>query len=502
MKKTLLFALLAVLGMTQAGAQEYEYVPLVREGVKWVYYYVNFDITPDPNLAVGRVYFTLELKGDTTINGKTYKALHKYYGNAINEENDTVPIYLREQDKVVYGIVPDGKRYHDCPICPFDYSPKTYSGEEFILYDFNDILSFCQTNSSLYQLREWQYQDEGLRYEKPYKFSDMVAINGHLSKRYVFNLLSYCCFVEGIGFDGMMDGYMLSFGHDIYMNDPRFCLSHVIEDGKVIYQSGKERNNNTPYLPIAREGVKWVNERVSVQDGDTTCYYYTYKFKPIGDKFNCYYTSYDESNPCSDSIVALAKDWEYSFYPISNNMQKAMLEAGRNMLDLEPPFELYQFAEADISPFYLPNYYIDFQYDDILTRENFVEVEPLMIEDVPCSRYAYIDEQGDTAAYVVEGIGFDSRDMGDLLTPFTRKPDPNADYQEWCGLSHVVKDGQIIYKGMRYRDGAHDGINEVAADGRRLQDTNYYDLMGRPVGHDVPTTPGIYIHQGKKIVVR
>ena len=37
MKKTLLFTLFALLGMTQAVAQEYEYVPFVREGVKWVY---------------------------------------------------------------------------------------------------------------------------------------------------------------------------------------------------------------------------------------------------------------------------------------------------------------------------------------------------------------------------------------------------------------------------------------------------------------------------------
>ena len=38
MKTTkLLFTLLALLGMTQAAAQDYEYVPLVREGVKWVY---------------------------------------------------------------------------------------------------------------------------------------------------------------------------------------------------------------------------------------------------------------------------------------------------------------------------------------------------------------------------------------------------------------------------------------------------------------------------------
>ena len=93
--------------------------------------------------------------------------------------------------------------------------------------------------------------------------------------------------------------------------------------------------------------------------------------------------------------------------------------------------------------------------------------------------------------------------MGDLLTPFTRKPDPTADHQEWCGLSHVVKDGQIIYKGLRYRDNVHVGINEVVTDvPQRQLDGNYYNLMGQPVGKDVPTVPGIYIHQGKKILVR
>ena len=55
---------------------------------------------------------------------------------------------------------------------------------------------------------------------------------------------------------------------------------------------------------------------------------------------------------------------------------------------------------------------------------------------------------------------------------------------------------------MRYREGAYDRINEVVADQRRVKDSNYYDLMGRVVGKDVPTVPGIYIHQGKKICVR
>jgi len=161
---------------------------------------------------------------------------------------------------------------------------------------------------------------------------------------------------------------------------------------------------------------------------------------------------------------------------------------------------LYTFYSND---FYAVDFFMQSQREQFLTEENFVNVDPIEIDGVKCSRCAYIDEQGDTLAYVIEGIGFDSRDMGDLLTPFTRKPDPNADYQEYWGLSHVIKGDKIIYKGMRYRKGAHDGIDEVVADGTaRLTDNNYYNLMGQPVGKDLPTTPGIYIHQGRKIVVR
>ena len=138
----------------------------------------------------------------------------------------------------------------------------------------------------------------------------------------------------------------------------------------------------------------------------------------------------------------------------------------------------------------------------MLNDDNLVTLEQVIIDGYRCSRLAYLNEHGDTLAYVVEGIGFDSRDMGDLLTPFTHRPNPSADYQEWCGLSHVIKDGKIIYKGMRYREGAFDGIGEAVADRtERPADPHYYDLTGRSVGTEVPTAPGIYIHQGKKICV-
>ena len=48
-----------------------------------------------------------------------------------------------------------------------------------------------------------------------------------------------------------------------------------------------------------------------------------------------------------------------------------------------------------------------------------------------------------------------------------------------------------------------DGIDEVVADkSPRSLDDNYYNLMGQPVGKDLPTLPGIYIHHGNKILVR
>ena len=36
-------------------------------------------------------------------------------------------------------------------------------------------------------------------------------------------------------------------------------------------------SGETETLPLVREGVKWVNEKVIINHGDTTKYYYTYE---------------------------------------------------------------------------------------------------------------------------------------------------------------------------------------------------------------------------------
>ncbi|MBR7012399.1 MAG: hypothetical protein IKI10_05855 [Muribaculaceae bacterium] len=235
MKKVFIFTLLAVLGTTQMVAQEYEYVPFVREGVKWVYFYENTEcesFPADPNLAIGKVYLTLEIKSDTLIGDKTYKAVHKYYGDAINENSDTVPIFLREENKIVYGIVLNGKTYYDCPIGSLDYSTFEHitNGEEFILYDFQDPVGYWENVFNI-------YDDDDMNPYEPL-FIDTIPIGGHLSKRYVgkkHQIEFYM--IEGIGVDSQSSGYTLFPFRPMFTGgNTLFAFSHVIDDGEIVYK--------------------------------------------------------------------------------------------------------------------------------------------------------------------------------------------------------------------------------------------------------------------------
>ena len=245
MKKFFIISLLALLGMSQAAAQDYEYVPFVREGVKWVYSIVNYRynyVDQDPDLLGETIYRTLELKGDTVINGKTYKAMHKYSGNSINWENDTVPIYLREENKIVYGIIPDQSFYEDCPIYNYYSSVDMYNCEEFLLYDFQDPVSYW---SELFA----EYPLYSLYDITPYQhlYTDTISIGNHKAKRYVNQLFEVrdWYIIEGIGIDDIYS-YTLGFFFPMItgVGGLGFGLSHVIEDGRIIYKGIHYDPNN------------------------------------------------------------------------------------------------------------------------------------------------------------------------------------------------------------------------------------------------------------------
>ena len=476
MKKSLIIVLLALLGMTQLSAQEGEYIPFVREGKKWICYYNSYYsymyyahfINYYPQ---GRTNFTLELKGDTVINGKTYMKMHKYSGDCIDEQSDTVLVCLREEDRIVYAIMP--KLYPDIYYVGYGLAVNdpavnlidaARSGEEFILYDFSDPEGYYNNiyNGAF-----------------SYLGCDEVPVDDRMAKRYRFDYENYHpCFIEGIGYDGYLNGYTLGYlclNRDQLLNTyfDGFFLSHVEENGKIIYKGINDEQvmPSDGHMPMAQEGKIWVNERVVINKGDTTRSYYCYEIKgddprfPRYDVKQCHYYTGTKIDPENDSIVSSLAD------PVTLSEVKSLynwplqesIEQNRSMLrhvELSDGYYLYwmQHGEPEIT---IRLYVGQQNTPKVLTTDNFIAVDPIEIDGFMCERYAYVNEQGEPQAYLVEGIGFDSRCMGDLLTPFTREPDHDADYQEYCGLSHVIKDGKIIYKGMCYNER---NVEALAAD--------------------------------------
>ena len=103
-------------------AQEYEYVPLVQEGVEWGYYQYN-PVHPENN-----GFIRLQFEGDTLLDGKTYKKLYMYKGCDFTSDRSTLVDFMREENKTVYS---KKERKDNDDIYGEDVE------EEIVLYDFS-----------------------------------------------------------------------------------------------------------------------------------------------------------------------------------------------------------------------------------------------------------------------------------------------------------------------------------------------------------------------------
>ncbi len=116
--------------------------------------------------------------------------------------------------------------------------------------------------------------------------------------------------------------------------------------------------------------------------------------------------------------------------------------------------------------------------------------------------------------FMVDGVRYGADE--DMQVPIYSEAEvnyPNPLYEkdnrfcvpsDYTYLFCIVPNAEGIYM-LIARSPNHDhsdSVESVLADQVRPVDGNYYNLMGQPVGTEVPTVPGIYIHQGKKIVVR
>ena len=134
--KTRFYYITAILSMlmmaltTKAQEAEYEYVPVVREGVEWGYVFSH-------SFPPGVEYYRLQLKGDTVINDKTYKRCYAYQTATLDTATATLHGFLREEDKKVYFIPNPDEEVSVGWLLMKDQYNSIYGDEERMIYDFN-----------------------------------------------------------------------------------------------------------------------------------------------------------------------------------------------------------------------------------------------------------------------------------------------------------------------------------------------------------------------------
>ena len=231
MKKLLVLLTMVLAAITSLYSAEYQYVPMVQEGTRWIHAYWEPALADETN-PYPIIYYAVEMRGDTLIGGENYKKAYRYFlrdHKGLDTSTMYPCAYVREVGKKVYSINNDN-------VSPIGQNEKNTFGitvgsvdghTEYQIYDFNNPGPF---------LKDY-YQDI------QYVGEDIVEIDGSLRKRHIFdtghltNNIIYL--IEGIGYDQLERGDCISPFMEYFScvcSNP-LGLAHVENaEGEVIYK--------------------------------------------------------------------------------------------------------------------------------------------------------------------------------------------------------------------------------------------------------------------------
>lgn len=260
MKSRILLSAVAALACWSgvAVAQEAEYAPIVREGVKRVYLYDKAFDEHGPF-----VYYTDEMRGDTTINGIAFKKLYRYFTDEL-DENTTYPYaYIREVDKKIYAVLNDQVDLEDFNLYkngdPIIESENYEAFGEYLIYDFNDFVAFYDTYSRIKVVE-----------------TGVETVGDALRKAYYVTETKRGLILESVG--AVTEGGLLFPMTGRWVNGPHphtLGLSHVIENGEVVYKSPRYDELKDKLTPTAVVDLKTTETR----SGDNR--YYNLMGQPV-----------------------------------------------------------------------------------------------------------------------------------------------------------------------------------------------------------------------------
>lgn len=226
------FALIC-LGCIASQAQEYEYVPIVREDVRWTFSNQEEKMT----LLLDNRY----------IDGKLYAYA---YMPDFSFRTDNL-IFLREENKVVYQLVVNIDRFDSVP-----------QKSEIPIYDFN----VEQAGDTM-----WAWHNDPPYFGMEVEWIDTILINNTYRKRIKLKDVDGVC-IEGIGYTGKRNNLYYPFCNSDTETGAKYLdRLETFEniEGRLIYQPEWSRLGTYEYVPFVREGIKWGYDECYRFEGDT-----------------------------------------------------------------------------------------------------------------------------------------------------------------------------------------------------------------------------------------
>ena len=375
-----------------------DYTPLVVEGAKWVFYESNIDWS---DRYMDEFHFcTGEIAGDSIVDGVAYK---KYYRYATKTRSATPVALLREADRVVYCrfLTPDERYEHSW----------NRNGEEYIIYNFNNMNGVYKTQSKVPTLSGTVDVD-----------GQPLAIYSNAAGR----------IIEGIGIDAPTWGDVVTPFIEIPLQGKvtSWGLAKVEKDGNEIYRGTcHDQLSHRSMVSYLNEGYRWhyvmgnVNHR----------WLYTLEFEKtdVGTRYNCYYV---EGGTLARRQEPVAYVHSFGWNLMAKINHYNWYEDDYYLMNV--PYDEY--IVYDFSNCWAIDVWADYGSPYEYERTSEVEIEGV-------NRACFILSNN---GKLIDGLGIDGP-SGSLLIPFARPV-------QWLmegtlGLSHVTDaEGRIIYKGSAY----------------------------------------------------
>ncbi len=233
------FALIC-LGCIASQAQEYEYVPIVRENVRYTFSDgQTMTILPDNRYVNGQLY------------AYAYMPDFSYRAKIL--------IFLREENKVVYQV--------DVNIDHFDTVPQK---SEIPIYDFN----VEQAGDTM-----WAWHNDPPYFGIEVEWIDTILVNNTYRRRIKLKDVDGVC-IEGIGYTGKRNNLYYPFCNPDTEAGTKYLdrlESFENIENRLIYQPEWSRWGTYEYVPFVREGVKWGYDECYRFEGDTVVGGVSYK---------------------------------------------------------------------------------------------------------------------------------------------------------------------------------------------------------------------------------